>query len=106
MLNIITIIENAIPAIIIALVIFYWQRKQNKRDKEVNARAEARKQESLLGLSMQMANLELSLNTAIALKQKPELGINGGLENGINACNTAKGRYDEFIREQVKNQLH
>lgn len=56
-----------LPSILTGSILFYWQRMQRKRDDETNTRAEARKQESLLGLRMQQATMKAALAAAICV---------------------------------------
>ena len=87
-----------LPAVITGCVLFYVQRAQKKRDTEIEARAAARKEESLLSLELQMATAKLAYSTAIAVKRGT---VNGEVEEGIEAYEKALGDFREFERRQI-----
>jgi biopolymer transport protein ExbB/TolQ len=98
-----TIILNIVQTIVAAMIIWYWQRRQTKKEAIVARRAEIRKEESLLSLEMNMANAKLTYAVAKAYK-KGEL--NGELDEGINAYKEAKDKYLKFLNEQASESLN
>lgn len=68
----------------------------------MDQRAAARKQETLLALDLQMATAKLSFATAMAIKRgRP----NGEIEEGVDAFESAKKRYLDFLNEQAASHL-
>ena len=91
-----------LPALIVGVVLAIFNRKQNKRDKEAEKHAEARKEESLLALDLQMANAKLAYATAMALKRGH---ANGEVKDGIKAYEQAKKNYFDFMNRQAAEHL-
>lgn len=91
-----------LPTIITGTIAFYIQRRQKRRDKQTNDRAEARKRESLLSLDLQVANAKLSFAVAKAVQRGEP---NGEIEEGIAAYETAMTRWDTFTREQMAERI-
>lgn len=96
------VIISAFQTILISMLIYYFQRKQKKHDDEVRQRAEARKNESLLLLELNMACAGLAYAVAIAIKNNK---VNGEVTEGITAYEKAKGKYFAFLNEQAKDHL-
>ena len=91
-----------VPTILTGSILFYWQRKQKKHDETVEEHANARRCESLLLLDMQLATAKLSYACAMAIKRgKP----NGEIEEGVNAYEAAKEKYNIFLIDQTKKHL-
>ncbi|MDO4269410.1 MAG: hypothetical protein Q4C72_00655 [Eubacteriales bacterium] len=96
------ILVSVLPSLLTALCMALFNRTQARRDKETAARAQARKQESLLALGLQMATAKLSYATAMALKR----GVaNGEVEEGIEAYEQAKASYVAFLNQQAADHL-
>jgi|GEM_PF-873318 len=91
-----------LPTLTTGTVLFYWQRRQKKHDEAVNARAEARKRESLLSLDLQIANAKLSYAVARAVQRGEP---NGEIEEGIEAYVHAKEQWETFAREQMTERI-
>ena len=87
---------NALPAVLVGIVLYFFERTAKAREEEVDKRAEMRKKESLLALKMQFANGKLTYAVAMALKRGK---ANGEVEEGIKAYEEAKGDYNKFINE-------
>ena len=86
----------------IAALMAYFNRLQKKRDEKADKRAEARKNESLLALELQMATAKMAFAAAVAIKR----GVaNGEVEEGITSYNSAKRKYLNFLNEQAANHL-
>ena len=96
------VIAALAPTILTGAVLFYWQRRQNRRDAVIDKRSEARKCESMLLLDMQMATAKLAYANAMAIKRG---ATNGEVEDGINAYNEAKERYMNFMSRQAREYL-
>jgi len=91
-----------LPAIISATAAFYVQRRQKKRDAEMEHHTAARRREAHLSLEMQMATAKLAYAVAMAMKRgRP----NGEVEEGIEAYDAAKKNYVEFLNEQAAEHI-
>lgn len=85
-----------LPSIFVGLVMAFYAKKQSKKDKEVEDRAEARKKESLLLLKMEFAVGKLAYATAIAVRDGK---TNGEMADGIDSYNNAVSEYNRFVNE-------
>lgn len=98
--EIIAVFESALwavaPSIFVGVVMWYFHKKQDEKDKEIENRAELRKKESLLTLKMTFANGKLAHATAIAVKNGK---MNGELASAEKAYKEAIAAYNEFINE-------
>ena len=95
-------VVGLLPSVITGTILYYFQRRQKRRDDAVDKRAEARKCESLLLLDMQMATAKLSYACAMALKRGT---ANGEVEEGVSAYMEAKKRYTDFLNKQAVEHL-
>lgn len=84
------------PSIFVGVVMAYFNRKQSKKDKETEDRADMRKKESLLLLKMQFANGKLAYATAMALKRGK---ANGEVEDAEKSYKDAISAYNSFVNE-------
>ena len=85
-----------LPSLIVAVILYKFNKDMKKREVEIEERAKLRKKESLLALKMQMANGKLAYANAMALKRgKP----NGEVEEGVAAYEEVKKEYYNFINE-------
>lgn len=85
-----------LPSIFVGVVMAFYAKKQSKKEKEVEDRAEARKKESLLQLRLQFAIGKLAYATAIAQRDGM---TNGEMVDGINSYNNAVSEYNRFVNE-------
>ena len=85
-----------LPSIFCAIVMVYFNRKINARDKRIESRAELRKQESLLSLKMAFANGKLGYAAAMAVKRGQ---ANGEIEDAIDSYEEAVSEYNKFVNE-------
>lgn len=92
----------SIASILCAVLVFCFQRRQNRRDAAMDKRAAARQTESLLGLEMQAATGQLAAATAVAVKRGY---ANGEMEGAFAAYNAANTKYEKFIREQAVEHI-
>ena len=97
------LITALLPSLIVALVMASINRRQKGRETEQDARAEARKRESMLHLNLQMATAKLSYATAMALKRGK---ANGEVEEGVAAYEDAKREYYDFLNQQATEHLN
>lgn len=79
-----------------ALVVWYMERRQKKRDRIAEENAFKRKKESLLSLQMMSANSQLSYAIAMAWKRGY---ANGEVEAALEDYNAASAAYKAFREE-------
>lgn len=96
------LISSIVSPVLVGIFLAIFARVQAKRNQKVDKRAEARKEESLLALDMQMATAKLSYAVAMAYKRGYP---NGEVEEGIEAYKLAKEKYFDFINRQATEQL-
>lgn len=88
------LLSAVVPSLVCGIVLAMFNKKQNRKDAEVERRAAARKEESFLALEMNMANAKLSYAVAMAIKRGTP---NGEVEEGIEAYEAAKKKYIKFL---------
>lgn len=101
-MDIYTIIMAVVPSLLTGTVLFYFQRRQKRRDAQTDDRAAKRRVESLLSLDVQIATLKLSEATAIAVQHGE---INGEMTEAREACTKAKEAYYRFLNTQAVENL-
>lgn len=102
-----------LPSIVTGVILFYFQRTQNRKDEErkriehehyeeSKCRSEARKKEGRLSLKLLMANGKLSYASAMAIKRgKP----NGEMEDAMTDYEVAKKDYYNFINNEYVERI-
>lgn len=91
-----------IIAVLQAIVVWIAVSKIGKYSKKLDERADARKEDNLLSLELNMATAKLSYAVALALKR----GVaNGEIEEGVDAFEAAKDRYQRFLNNQALDHL-
>ena len=95
-------VSAAVPGIVCGVFLYCFQRRQNKKDKSDESRADARRRESLLLMELQMATAKLSYAVAMALKRGSP---NGEVEDGVVAYEAARKKYLAFLNEQAAEHL-
>lgn len=96
------VISAAVPSVVCGVFLYFFQRRQNKKDAQVEHRAEARRKEGLLSMELQMATAKLSYAVAMALKRGSP---NGEVEDGVEAYEAARKKYLAFLNEQAAEHL-
>ena len=91
-----------LPSILVAVVLYFFNKGMAARDKKEDHREELRRKESRLLLDMSMANGELGYASAMALKRGQP---NGEVEAAIKAYNEAKEKYENFIRDVYAEEV-
>lgn len=97
-MDIISYVIGLLPAIITGLILYYVQRSQKQRDAKEKSKSDAREQEFLLMLDLQMATAKLSYATAMAIKRGSP---NGEIEEGLKHYEKALDEFREFERKQL-----
>lgn len=101
-MDILDLIRLLLPSLVVGIIMALYNRKQSKRDKERDKIEDARRDESLLALELQMATAKLSYATAMALKRGQ---ANGEVEEGIAAYEEAKTKYYAFLNRQAMEHI-
>lgn len=96
------VVKTFLPSIVVGLVLFYWQRRQKRRDDNDECRSSAQKEEAMLSLQLQRANAKMSYACAMALKNGK---MNGELEDAIVDYKKADKKWDDFMKAQATEKL-
>ena len=91
-----------LPSLCVSAVMAVFNARQKKREKETDARADARKRESLLGLKLTMATAKMSFAVAMAVKRGH---ANGEVEDAMKDYEAARKEYLQFLNEQAADHL-
>lgn len=91
-----------LPSIITGMAMFFLQRRQKRRDREMEQRSAARQQEILLTMELQIANADLAYATAIAYKTGK---TNGEMSAAMATYAEAKEKWLAFMRRQAAEHL-
>jgi len=86
-------------AMIIVAIIEHNNSKDRKRAQE---RAERREKESRLSMGLMSATCELSVVTAVAMR---EGHTNGTLEPALEKAREAQANYSEFLRDEAAHAV-
>lgn len=97
-----TFFVSIAPAIITSIALFYMQRKQNRRDRQVDSLSAAKQKESLLSMKMLIATLKLAEATAIAMRDGK---CNGEIKAAVTECESAKNAYYDFLNSKAYETL-
>ncbi len=93
-----TFISSLIPSIVVGLVLFYWERRQKKRDAKAKEDETARVESDLLRLDLEVATAQLSYAVAMAYKRGH---ANGEMESAIDKYEEAMSKFREFERKKI-----
>jgi len=96
------ILAALFESVVLALAVYYIQRRQRHADRRAEERAAVRRRESLLNLQMTMASSKLAYATAVAIERG---STNGELREAKEAYSEAKAAYLEFLNEQAASHL-
>lgn len=93
-----TFISSLVPSIVVGLVLFYWERRQKKRDAKRTDEESARIESDLLRLDLEVATAQLSYAVAMAYKRGH---ANGEMESAIEKYEEAMSKFREFERKKI-----
>ena len=99
---IVSFLVGLVPTIVTSLFLYYWQRRQKRRDDVYDKISNARKCEALLSLEMQMATAKLAYANAMAIKRG---SANGEVEDGIRSYEASKQKYTDFMAKQATEHI-
>ena len=97
-----TLFLAILPSLCVSVIMLFVNAKQSKAMKESDARAKARKRETLLSMELQMATAKMSYAVAMALKRGH---ANGEVEEAIEAYEEARKKYLDFLNEHAAEQI-
>ena len=97
------LIISAIQTAAVSLLLFYWQRKQGKNDKDKKEITEDKREESLLTMELIMASAALSYANAWAIERGC---TNGEMQEAKRAYRRAEEKYKEYERKQAANRMN
>ena len=87
-----------IPALIVGVMMAYFNKQQKKRDEKKLEAEEERRENEGLKLDLLLASAQLSYAVAMAIKRGAP---NGEIEEGVKQYNKAIKKFREFEREQI-----
>ena len=86
------------PGIIVGIVLAYWNRKQNKQDRQRKSAEEAAVESDMLRIDLEVATAQLSYAVAMAVKRGH---ANGEMEVAIERYEKAMEKFRKFERKQM-----
>ena len=91
-------ISTVLPSLFVGVVMYYWERRQRKFEKEMAEKEKTRARGELVKLDLTCATAALTYATAMAVKRG---STNGELEMAIANYETAMESFRKFEREQI-----
>lgn len=96
------VIDKLVIPVIVAIIVKYYDYKADKRHQEERNRAEKRIEAEKMNMEMQWAVAKMSYASAMALKRGY---ANGEVEEGIEAYEKVKSRYNKFINDEYVEHI-
>lgn len=91
-------ISTVLPSLFVGVVMYFWERRQRKFEREMAEKEENRARGELVKLDLTCATAALTYATAMAVKRG---STNGELETAIANYETAMESFRKFEREQI-----
>lgn len=91
-------ISAVLPSLFVGVVMYFWERRQRKFEREMAEKEENRARGELVKLDLTCATAALTYATAMAVKRG---STNGELETAIANYETAMESFHKFEREQL-----
>lgn len=91
-------ISDVLPSLFIGVVMYFWERRQRRFEKEMTEKEENRSRGELVKLDLTCATATLTYATAMAVKRG---SANGELETAIANYETAMESFRKFERKQL-----
>lgn len=91
-------ISAVLPSLFVGVVMYFWEKRQRKFEKEMTEKEENRARGELVKLDLTCATAALTYATAMAVKRG---STNGELETAIANYETAMESFRKFEREQI-----
>lgn len=96
----IEIFKAIVPGLIVGIVMFYWDKKQNAKSTEAAEHEQYAKRKDVVVISLLVATAELSYAIAMAIKRgRP----NGEVETATERYNKAMKKFKDLERERLYN---
>lgn len=94
----IEIIKAVAPGIIVGIVMYYWNRKQNERSAELDEQEQFMKRKDAVVIALLVATAELSYAVTMAIKRGSP---NGEVEIAVDRYNRAMRKFRDLERERL-----
>lgn len=91
-------ISAVLPSLFVGVVMYFWERRQRRFEKEMTEKEENRSRGELVKLDLTCATAALTYATAMAVKRG---STNGEMETAIANYETAMESFRKFEREQI-----
>ena len=91
-------ISAVLPSLFVGVVMYFWERRQRKFEREMAEKEENRARGELVKFDLTCATAALTYATAMAVKRG---STNGELETAIANYETAMESFHKFEREQI-----
>lgn len=91
-------ISAVLPSLFVGVVMYFWEKRQRKFEREMTEKEENRARGELVKLDLTCATAALTYATAMAVKRG---STNGELETAIANYETAMESFRKFEREQI-----
>lgn len=91
-------ISDVLPSLFVGVVMYFWERRQRKFEKEMVEKEKVRTRGELVKLDLTCATAALTYATAMAVKRG---SANGELETAIENYETAMESFRKFEREKI-----
>lgn len=93
-----SVVEAALPSLLVGVVLALFNRARAKRDAEAEAQERGRSDEELVKLSLLVAAAKLSYALAVAVKRG---AVNGEVEEGIEQYREAMKAFKQLERRTL-----
>lgn len=93
-----TVVGAIIPSVLVGLVLFYWERRQQKNDRHNKLHEDLAIEGDLVRLDLEVATAKLAYAVAMAVQRgKP----NGEMEEALKRYHEAMDKFRKFERKQI-----
>lgn len=93
-----TVLEAIVPSLLVGVVMAFWSRQQNKKNKAADDREANTRKKDALQIALLVATAELSYAQVMALKRGSP---NGEVEVALDRYNKAMEKFRDFERQQL-----
>lgn len=93
-----TVIGAITPSIVVGVVLFYWERRQKKKDAQHNLQEQSIIEGDMLRIDLEVATAQLAYAVAMAYKRGH---ANGEMEMAISRYEKAMEKFRKFERKQL-----
>lgn len=93
-----TLVGTVGPSIIVGVVLFYWERRQKKKDAQHRLQEQSIVEGDMLRIDLEVATAQLAYAVAMAYKRGH---ANGEMEVAISRYEKAMEKFRKFERKQL-----